>query len=84
MVHNAARLARLSRILGIPIISTTVVKILSYNSPQPHAASYHDGVQKFPDKALFSMLEPRIVKAFKELNRQHVVLYGVTADSCVQ
>ena len=82
MAHNAARMAQVSKILGIPVIATAQV---NFGPISPIiTAKHHEGVQVFTDKKLFSMLEPRVEPIFTALNRPNLVIYGCEAHICVK
>ena len=83
VIHNAVRLARISKALSIPLISTQQHPKVLKETVSEIVAEYHEGVRRF-SKMQFSMLEDPVREHFESLQRRSVVLYGIEGHICVQ
>jgi len=80
IVHNSIRMAQVSRILGIPLISTEHIKFGTIDERILNA--HHEGCKTFLKKT-FSMLDQTVDAHFKSLERKQVVIYGLETHVCV-
>ena len=81
-VHNAKRMAQVSKVLQIPLISTRQVPRIFGDVHEDIKAEHHEGVRSF-DKTLYSMLTEEVRNSLKELNKKQVILYGIETHVCV-
>lgn len=78
---NAARMAQVSKIMEIPLISTMQVNFGPVDTRVTE--HHHDGVKMF-EKKTFSMWDDQFDAHWKTLGRKSAVLYGLECHVCVK
>ena len=85
MAHNAARLAKLSKLFKIPIVSTVQDSfgVTADEITKEYEGRLGNDVFRF-EKKQFSMVTSEVEAKLKEFGRTTIVLYGCEAHICMR